>query len=74
MFDLVHMFDKQSVSLWSCVFRALLFSGDDIDIKSIMPPVTSQVLPLNIYVVIFGTGIFVFVLTVIFCCFFIRQV
>uniref|UniRef100_A0A673MWV0 Ring finger protein 122 n=1 Tax=Sinocyclocheilus rhinocerous TaxID=307959 RepID=A0A673MWV0_9TELE len=37
-----------------------------------MPPVTSQELPLNIYVVIFGTGIFVFVLSLIFCCFFIR--
>ncbi|KAA0704234.1 RING finger protein 122 [Triplophysa tibetana] len=38
-----------------------------------MPPVTSQELPLNIYVVIFGTGIFVFVFTVIFCCFFISK-
>ncbi|XDV54750.1 hypothetical protein PO909_022973 [Leuciscus waleckii] len=38
-----------------------------------MPPVTSQELPLNIYVVIFGTGIFVFVLSLIFCCFFISK-
>uniref|UniRef100_A0A8C2FSQ7 Ring finger protein 122 n=1 Tax=Cyprinus carpio TaxID=7962 RepID=A0A8C2FSQ7_CYPCA len=30
-------------------------------------------LPLNIYVVIFGTGIFVFVLSLIFCCFFISK-
>uniref|UniRef100_A0A663E6T6 Ring finger protein 122 n=1 Tax=Aquila chrysaetos chrysaetos TaxID=223781 RepID=A0A663E6T6_AQUCH len=28
-----------------------------------MPPITFQDLPLNIYMVIFGTGIFVFVLT-----------
>ncbi|XP_077099770.1 RING finger protein 122 [Siphateles boraxobius] len=38
-----------------------------------MPPVTSQELPLNIYVVIFGTGLFVFVLSLIFCCFFISK-
>ncbi|KAK9968718.1 hypothetical protein ABG768_003027 [Culter alburnus] len=38
-----------------------------------MPPVTSQELPLNIYVVIFGTGIFIFVLSLIFCCFFISK-
>ncbi|XP_026076205.1 RING finger protein 122-like isoform X1 [Carassius auratus] len=38
-----------------------------------MPPVTSQELPLNIYVVIFGSGILVFVLSLIFCCFFISK-
>ncbi|XP_051973240.1 RING finger protein 122-like isoform X1 [Xyrauchen texanus] len=38
-----------------------------------MFPVTSQELPLNIYVVIFGTGIFVFILSLIFCCFFISK-
>ncbi|XP_051972310.1 RING finger protein 122-like [Xyrauchen texanus] len=38
-----------------------------------MPPVTSQELPLNIYVVIFGTGVLVFVLSLIFCCFFISK-
>lgn len=37
-----------------------------------MPPITFQDLPLNIYMVIFGTGIFVFVLSLIFCCYFIR--
>uniref|UniRef100_A0A8C3TJM2 Ring finger protein 122 n=1 Tax=Chelydra serpentina TaxID=8475 RepID=A0A8C3TJM2_CHESE len=30
-------------------------------------------LPLNIYMVIFGTGIFVFVLSLIFCCYFISK-
>ncbi|KTG33155.1 hypothetical protein cypCar_00036825 [Cyprinus carpio] len=39
-----------------------------------MPSVTFQDLPLNIYIVIFGTGIFVFVLSLIFCCYFIRCV
>ncbi|NWH73726.1 RN122 protein, partial [Piaya cayana] len=39
-----------------------------------MPPITFQDLPLNIYMVIFGTGIFVFVLSLIFCCYFISKV
>uniref|UniRef100_A0A8D0GZW4 Ring finger protein 122 n=1 Tax=Sphenodon punctatus TaxID=8508 RepID=A0A8D0GZW4_SPHPU len=38
-----------------------------------MPPITFQDLPLNIYMVIFGTGIFVFVLSLIFCCYFISK-
>lgn len=39
-----------------------------------MPPISFQDLPLNIYMVIFGTGIFVFMLSLIFCCYFIRLV
>uniref|UniRef100_A0A672RK66 RING finger protein 122-like n=1 Tax=Sinocyclocheilus grahami TaxID=75366 RepID=A0A672RK66_SINGR len=38
-----------------------------------MASVTFQDLPLNIYMVIFGTGIFVFVLSLIFCCYFISK-
>ncbi|XP_014026104.2 RING finger protein 122 isoform X1 [Salmo salar] len=38
-----------------------------------MPPITFQELPLNIYMVIFGTGIFVFILSLIFCCYFISK-
>ncbi|XP_018617978.1 RING finger protein 122 isoform X3 [Scleropages formosus] len=38
-----------------------------------MPPITFQDLPLNIYMVIFGTGIFIFVLSLIFCCYFISK-
>ncbi|NXU42852.1 RN122 protein, partial [Drymodes brunneopygia] len=38
-----------------------------------MPPVPFQDLPLNIYMVIFGTGIFIFVLSLIFCCYFISK-
>uniref|UniRef100_A0A8C4RDF8 Ring finger protein 122 n=1 Tax=Erpetoichthys calabaricus TaxID=27687 RepID=A0A8C4RDF8_ERPCA len=41
--------------------------------SSTMPPITFQDLPLNIYMVIFGTGIFVFVLSLIFCCYFISK-
>uniref|UniRef100_A0A452SRL1 RING finger protein 122 n=1 Tax=Ursus americanus TaxID=9643 RepID=A0A452SRL1_URSAM len=39
-----------------------------------MPPISFQDLPLNIYMVIFGTGIFVFMLSLLFCCYFIRWV
>ncbi|NWW80117.1 RN122 protein, partial [Climacteris rufus] len=38
-----------------------------------MPPITFQDLPLNIYMVIFGTGIFIFVLSLVFCCCFISK-
>ncbi|XP_058050414.1 uncharacterized protein LOC131203806 isoform X2 [Ahaetulla prasina] len=38
-----------------------------------MPPITFQDLPLNIYMVIFGTGVFIFVLSLIFCCYFISK-
>ncbi|KPP61702.1 RING finger protein 122-like [Scleropages formosus] len=38
-----------------------------------MSPVTFKDLPLDIYMVIFGTGIFVFILSLIFCCYFISK-
>ncbi|KAJ7993950.1 hypothetical protein DPEC_G00259990 [Dallia pectoralis] len=38
-----------------------------------MPPITFQDVPLNIYMVIFGTGIFVFILSLIFCCYFFSK-
>ena len=38
-----------------------------------MPPTSFQDLPLNVYMVIFGTGIFVFMLSLIFCCYFISK-
>ncbi|XP_062340025.1 RING finger protein 122 isoform X2 [Osmerus eperlanus] len=38
-----------------------------------MSPVAYQDLPLNIYMVIFGTGIFVFVFSLIFCCYFFSK-
>uniref|UniRef100_A0A8C5TQ21 Ring finger protein 122 n=1 Tax=Malurus cyaneus samueli TaxID=2593467 RepID=A0A8C5TQ21_9PASS len=43
------------------------------DPRCTMPPITFQDLPLNIYMVIFGTGIFIFVLSLIFCCYFISK-
>ncbi|KAL2091778.1 hypothetical protein ACEWY4_011576 [Coilia grayii] len=38
-----------------------------------MPPLIFHDLPLNIYMVIFGTGIFLFILSLIFCCYFISK-
>ncbi|NXP70405.1 RN122 protein, partial [Ramphastos sulfuratus] len=38
-----------------------------------MPRIMFQELPLNIYTVIFGTGIFVFVLSLMFCCYFFSK-
>ncbi|XP_030145838.4 RING finger protein 122 [Taeniopygia guttata] len=38
-----------------------------------MPPVTFQDLPLNIYMLIFGTAVFIFVLSLILCCYFIGK-
>ncbi|CAB1318887.1 unnamed protein product, partial [Coregonus sp. 'balchen'] len=41
--------------------------------SEVMSTVAFQDLPLNIYMVIFGTGVFVFVLSLIFCCYFISK-
>ncbi|XP_061684738.1 RING finger protein 24 isoform X3 [Syngnathoides biaculeatus] len=37
-----------------------------------MPNIGFQNLPLNIYIVVFGTVIFVFILSLLFCCYLIR--
>uniref|UniRef100_A0A452HQQ5 Uncharacterized protein n=1 Tax=Gopherus agassizii TaxID=38772 RepID=A0A452HQQ5_9SAUR len=39
-----------------------------------MPNIGFQNLPLNIYIVVFGTAIFVFILSLLFCCYLIRSV
>uniref|UniRef100_A0A4W5QJ56 Ring finger protein 24 n=1 Tax=Hucho hucho TaxID=62062 RepID=A0A4W5QJ56_9TELE len=38
-----------------------------------MPNIGFQNLPLNIYIVVFGTAIFVFILSLLFCCYLIRP-
>ncbi|XP_029910507.1 RING finger protein 24 isoform X1 [Myripristis murdjan] len=38
-----------------------------------MPNIGFQNLPLNIYIVVFGTAIFVFILSLLFCCYLIRS-
>uniref|UniRef100_UPI00358E9829 RING finger protein 24-like isoform X2 n=1 Tax=Myxine glutinosa TaxID=7769 RepID=UPI00358E9829 len=40
--------------------------------RAVMPAIGFQDLPLNIYVVVFGTGVFAFILSLIFCCYLIR--
>ncbi|XP_021510813.1 RING finger protein 24 isoform X2 [Meriones unguiculatus] len=37
-----------------------------------MPNIGFQNLPLNIYIVVFGTAVFVFILSLLFCCYLIR--
>ncbi|KAK1800833.1 hypothetical protein P4O66_006019, partial [Electrophorus voltai] len=44
-----------------------------IGLKYTMPPVAFQDLFLNIYMVIFAIGISVFILSLVFCCCFIRS-
>ncbi|XP_076876836.1 RING finger protein 122 [Brachyhypopomus gauderio] len=44
-----------------------------IGFKYTMPPIAFQDLFLNIYMVIFGIGISVFILSLIFCCCFISK-
>uniref|UniRef100_F6XCM2 Ring finger protein 24 n=1 Tax=Ornithorhynchus anatinus TaxID=9258 RepID=F6XCM2_ORNAN len=38
-----------------------------------MPNIGFQNLPLNIYIVVFGTAIFVFILSLLFCCYLISH-
>ncbi|XP_038569229.1 RING finger protein 24 isoform X3 [Micropterus salmoides] len=38
-----------------------------------MPNIGFQNLPLNIYIVVFGTAIFVFILSLLFCCYLISE-
>uniref|UniRef100_A0A8C1Q6G0 RING finger protein 122 n=1 Tax=Cyprinus carpio TaxID=7962 RepID=A0A8C1Q6G0_CYPCA len=58
-----------TTALWCFCGLGLIYSNKTCT----MPSVTFQDLPLNIYIVIFGTGIFVFVLSLIFCCYFISK-
>uniref|UniRef100_A0A3P8UVZ4 Ring finger protein 24 n=1 Tax=Cynoglossus semilaevis TaxID=244447 RepID=A0A3P8UVZ4_CYNSE len=47
-------------------------SSDFSHFSSRMPNIGFQNLPLNIYIVVFGTAIFVFILSLLFCCYLIR--
>ncbi|XP_058496910.1 RING finger protein 24 isoform X1 [Solea solea] len=47
-------------------------SSDFPHYSSRMPNIGFQNLPLNIYIVVFGTAIFVFILSLLFCCYLIR--
>ncbi|KAF5895657.1 RING finger protein 24 isoform X1, partial [Clarias magur] len=66
--------------LWTLAWRYLLHTGatrtsmtSDFQHDSFrMPNIGFQNLPLNIYIVVFGTAIFVFILSLLFCCYLIR--
>nr|XP_033808710.1 RING finger protein 24 isoform X2 [Geotrypetes seraphini] len=56
-----------------CSFSALPSMCTDLQKYSFrMPNIGFQNLPLNIYIVVFGTAIFVFILSLLFCCYLIR--
>ncbi|XP_025071809.1 RING finger protein 24 isoform X1 [Alligator sinensis] len=58
----------------SCLCRAPSpsMSSDFQHYSFRMPNIGFQNLPLNIYIVVFGTAIFVFILSLLFCCYLIR--
>ncbi|XP_056892178.1 RING finger protein 24 isoform X4 [Takifugu flavidus] len=53
--------------------RAISMSSDFPHYSFRMPNIGFQNLPLNIYIVVFGTAIFVFILSLLFCCYLIRS-
>ncbi|XP_035403394.1 RING finger protein 24 isoform X3 [Cygnus atratus] len=60
------------VLLFSPFLRSLPMSSDFQHYSFRMPNIGFQNLPLNIYIVVFGTAIFVFILSLLFCCYLIR--
>ncbi|TKS68273.1 RING finger protein 24 [Collichthys lucidus] len=52
--------------------KRLSMSSDFPHYSFRMPNIGFQNLPLNIYIVVFGTAIFVFILSLLFCCYLIR--
>lgn len=60
------------VLLFSPFPRSLPMSSDFQHYSFRMPNIGFQNLPLNIYIVVFGTAIFVFILSLLFCCYLIR--
>ncbi|KAJ7410630.1 RING finger protein 24 [Willisornis vidua] len=54
------------------IIGSLPMSSDFQHYSFRMPNIGFQNLPLNIYIVVFGTAIFVFILSLLFCCYLIR--
>ncbi|KAG9344153.1 hypothetical protein JZ751_012635 [Albula glossodonta] len=63
--------ERWSLSSFSSSF-AISMSSDFQHYSFRMPNIGFQNLPLNIYIVVFGTAIFVFILSLLFCCYLIR--
>ncbi|XP_062431061.1 RING finger protein 24 isoform X3 [Rhea pennata] len=60
------------LQLKGCECENLPMSSDLQHYSFRMPNIGFQNLPLNIYIVVFGTAIFVFILSLLFCCYLIR--
>ncbi|XP_032151416.1 RING finger protein 24 isoform X1 [Sapajus apella] len=69
------MLNKSGESRYPALFLVLGGSSMSSDFPHYnfrMPNIGFQNLPLNIYIVVFGTAIFVFILSLLFCCYLIR--
>nr|XP_037846755.1 RING finger protein 24 isoform X3 [Chlorocebus sabaeus] len=69
------MLNKSGESRYPALFPVLGGSSMSSDFPHYnfrMPNIGFQNLPLNIYIVVFGTAIFVFILSLLFCCYLIR--
>ncbi|NWS70627.1 RNF24 protein, partial [Crotophaga sulcirostris] len=60
------------IRVFSPCLHSLPMSSDFQHYSFRMPNIGFQNLPLNIYIVVFGTAIFVFILSLLFCCYLIR--
>lgn len=60
------------IHVFSPCLHSLPMSSDFQHYSFRMPNIGFQNLPLNIYIVVFGTAIFVFILSLLFCCYLIR--
>lgn len=79
--ELLYMYKDNAIlvfSLYNLIFFHLFspnsssMSSDFPHYNFRMPNIGFQNLPLNIYIVVFGTAIFVFILSLLFCCYLIR--
>ncbi|NWQ82757.1 RNF24 protein, partial [Columbina picui] len=64
--------NEPDVPVFPPYLRSLPMSSDFQHYSFRMPNIGFQNLPLNIYIVVFGTAIFVFILSLLFCCYLIR--
>lgn len=63
---------EPDVPVFPPCLHSLPMSSDFQHYSFRMPNIGFQNLPLNIYIVVFGTAIFVFILSLLFCCYLIR--
>ncbi|XP_067297254.1 RING finger protein 24 isoform X2 [Pseudorasbora parva] len=66
-------YTEETKTSTSWILRGLSMTSDLQHYTFRMPNIGFQNLPLNIYIVVFGTAIFVFILSLLFCCYLIRS-